>query len=447
MTNENNTNNHEQTKTAYVAMSADFIHSGHLNIIQTARGLGRVVVGLLTDEAIASYKRMPLLNYEQRKIIVENIKGVDEVIAQNSVDYVENLQTLKPDYVVHGDDWKSGAASKIRERVIEALNEYGGELIEPAFTEGLSSTHLQRELRKNGITTELRQKNLRRLLEVKPIVRIMEVHNGLTGLIVEETRVETENGFREFDGMWESSLTDSASKGKPDNSSVDISSRVDTISQILEVTTKPIIVDADNGGLPEHFQLTVKTLERLGVSAVIIEDKIGRKRNSLFGLDTDVSQNQDSIEDFAQKIKMGKAAQAAEDFMIIARVESLILGQGQEDALSRAKAYVEAGADGVMIHSKEEAPAEVFEFCKAFRKYTQTVPLVAVPSTYNIVREDELIDAGVNVVIYANHLLRSAYPAMVRTAETILENGRSYEANDLCLPVKEVLNLIATPQI
>ena len=434
----------ESKKTAYVAMSADFIHSGHLNIINEARKLGDVVIGLLTDEAIATYKRMPLLTYEQRKVIIENIKGVTRVVPQTSPDYTENLLALRPDYVVHGDDWKSGYGRKVRERVLEVLAQWNGELVEPPYTEGLSSSHLASDLRRKGITPDLRQKSLRRLLEVKPIVRIMEVHSGLTGLIVEETRVETQDGIREFDGMWESSLTDSASKGKPDNALVDVSSRVDTIQQILEVTTKPIIVDADNGGYPEHFQFTVKTLERLGVSAVIIEDKVGRKRNSLFGTETEVPQEQDTIEEFCEKITTGKSAQAGEDFMIFARVESLILGQGIEDALARAKAYVDAGADGIMIHSKEKSPMEVVEFCSEFRKFSKTVPIVAVPSTYNIITEDELAAAGVNVVIYANHLLRSAYPAMVKTAETILKNGRSLEANDLCLPIKEVLTLIPT---
>ncbi len=438
----------EQTTTsnkiAYVAMSVDFIHSGHLNIIHKAAELGDVVIGLLTDEAVASYKRMPLLNYEQRKIIIENIKGVTRVVPQTSPDYTENLLLLKPAYVVHGDDWKSGTGQKTRERVIETLKHWNGELVEPPYTAGLSSSHLVSGLRRNGITPELRQRNFRRLLEVKSLLRICEVHSGLSGLIVEEARVEAENGHREFDGMWESSLTDSTLKGKPDNSSVDISSRVDTIQQIVEVTTKPIIVDADNGGLPEHFQFTVKTLERLGVSVVMIEDKVGQKRNSLFGTDAEVPQKQDSIEAFAEKIRTGKAAQVGEDFMIMARIESLILGVGMDDAFARAKAYIDAGADGIMIHSKEKSPDEVLAFAKKFRDYTKTVPLVVVPSTYNSVTEAQLEEAGVNVVIYANHLLRSAYPAMVKTAESILTHGRSLEANELCLPIKDVLTLIPT---
>ena len=440
MTRKNNGHQQARQKIAYVAMSADFIHSGHLNIIAKARELGAVVVGLLTDKAVASYKRLPLLTYEQRKVIVENIKGVWRIVPQNSPDYTENLLALRPDYVVHGDDWKYSADKKIREKVIETLRLWGGELVEPPYTEGLSSSHLTGGLRRRGVTAEIRQRTFRRLLESKPLIRVMEVHNGLTGLLVEETRVQSDDGYREFDAMWESSLTDSVSKGKPDNASVDMSSRIATIEQILEVTTKPMMVDADNGGLPEHFQFTVKTLERLGVSAIVIEDKIGRKRNSLFG--TEVEQEQDTFEDFSEKIRVGKGAQVAEDLMIIARIESLILGKGLDDALGRARAYLDAGADGIMIHSNQQTPDEILAFCQEFRKYTKAVPLVAVPSTYNMVTENELEAVGVNIVIYANHLLRSAYPAMVRTAESILRHSRSLEANKLCLPIKDILTLI-----
>lgn len=427
-------------KTVYIAMSADFIHPGHLRIIEEGRKLGQVTIGLLTDSAIAGYKRLPILTYEQRQIIAENIAGVHKVIPQTSQDYTENLLALRPDYVVHGDDWKTGPQSETRQKVIEVLKQWGGELIEPEFTKGLSSSHLTDQLRKSGITADIRRSALRRLLNAKQLVRVLEVHNGLTGLIVENTRVEVGNEVREFDAMWESSLTDSASKGKPDTSAVDITSRVNTIDQILEVTTKPIIVDADNGGLPEHFSFTVRTLERLGVSAAIIEDKVGPKRNSLFG--TDVEQNQESIEEFCEKISIGKKSQVTKDFMIIARIESLILEVGMEDALNRAQAYIAAGADGIMIHSRQKTPDEVLEFCKKYSQFKTRVPLVVVPSTYATVYEDELRAAGVNIVIYANHLLRAAFPAMVRTAESILTNGRCHEASDFCMPINQVISLI-----
>ena len=428
----------------YVGMSADLIHPGHINILNEASKYGSVIVGLLTDEAIASYKRLPSLTYEQRKQIIENIKGVDEVIPQTTLDYVENLKKIKPSYVVHGDDWKTGVQSKVRDRVIKCLEEWGGELIEPEYTKNISSTLLHKNIKEIGTTPSIRIKQLRRLLRSKKVVRILEAHNGLTGLIVENTYIDTDNKREEFDGMWESSLTDSVSKGKPDIGTVDFTSRLATIDQILEVTTKPMIVDGDNGGLPEHFTFFVKNLERLGVSAVIIEDKIGLKKNSLFG--TDVKQNQDSIENFAYKIKIGKQSQVTEDFMIIARIESLILGQGQDDAIKRAKAYINAGADGIMIHSKDTKPDEILEFCENYKKLDTDIPLVVVPSTYGTITEKQLSDAGVSVIIYANQLLRSAYPSMKNVAETILRSQNASSVDNDCMNIKDILTLIPGAQ-
>lgn len=424
-------------KRVYVGMSADLLHHGHINIINNARQYGEVILGLLTDEAIASYKRLPALTFDQRKVIMENLKGVSEVVPQDTLDYVENLRKIKPDYVVHGDDWKEGVQKETRRRVIETLAEWGGELIEVPYTKGVSSTDLHKAVRDVGVSPEVRRGQLRRLLEAKDVVRALEAHNGLTGLIVENTKVLNTHKVDEFDAMWISSLTDSTAKGKPD---IELVERMDTLQHILEATTKPIIVDGDTGGIPEHFVFTVRTLERLGISAIIIEDKIGLKKNSLFG--TEVEQKQDTIEGFSYKISQGKKAQITKDFMVIARVESLILKAGVQDALARAKAYIEAGADGIMIHSKEKEPEEILEFCREYAKFDKQPPLVVVPSTYNHITEDELKEAGVSVVIYANHLLRSAYPAMVKTAETILKHGRSHEANDLCMPIKEILNLI-----
>lgn len=433
--------NPSNKKLVYVGMSADLIHPGHLNIIKKAREFGDVVIGLLTDKAIASYKRLPYMTYEQRKIVIENIQGVTRVIPQETLDYVPNLKFLKPNYVVHGDDWKTGVQRSTRERVIETLKEWGGELIEVPYTEGVSSTQFNKALKEIGTTPQIRMQRLKRLLENKPIVRVMEAHNGLTGLIVEHTQVKTEQGaMKEFDGMWLSSLTDSTAKGKPDIEAVDVTSRLQTIHDILEVTTKPIIYDGDTGGKTEHFVFTVKTLERLGVSAVIIEDKIGLKKNSLFG--TDVEQTQDSIPDFCHKISEGKKAQITDSFMVIARIESLILGKGMDDALNRAKAYLEAGADGIMIHSRQKSPAEILEFCKAYNSFENRKPLIVVPSSYNSIYEKELAEAGVNVVIYANHLLRSAYPAMLNTAETILKNERSLEVDSQMMSINNILTLI-----
>lgn len=428
------------TKKVYVGMSADMIHPGHLNIIKEASKLGEVIVGLLTDKAIASYKRLPTLKYEQRKIIIESIKGVSKVVPQNELDYAPNLISLKPDFVVHGDDWKNGIQQKTRQKVIDTLNEWGGKLHEVPYTKGISSTQLNQSIKEIGTTPEIRLERLRRLIESKPVVKVMEAHNGLTGLIIENIDVEVEGKKKEFDAMWLSSLTDSTAKGKPDIEAVDVTSRLHGLNDILEVTTKPIIYDGDTGGIPEHFVFTVKTLERLGVSAVIIEDKTGLKKNSLFG--TEVPQTQAKIEDFCHKIKEGKKVQVTKNFMIIARIESLILQQGMDDAITRAKAYIEAGADGVMIHSKEKDGEEIMEFCKRYNEFENRVPLVVVPSSYNHIHEKQLIDAGVNVVIYANHLLRSAYPAMVDVAKSILTHERSFEANDKCMSIKEILNLI-----
>ena len=431
----------DKSKKVYIAMSADLVHHGHLNIILEGSKLGKVIIGLLTDEAISSYKRLPLIAFDERKLIVENLKGVDLVIPQTTLDYVPNLKKIKPHYVVHGDDWKTGIQREVRKRVIDTLAEWGGELVEPKYTEGISSTELIGSVRAMGITPGKRLKTLRRLINVKPIVRILEAHNGLTGLIVEKISVEKDGQKIEFDGIWESSLTDSTSKGKPDIEIVDFSSRFSTIEEILEVTTKPIIVDGDTGGRIEHFKFRVKTLERLGVSAIIIEDKIGIKRNSLFG--TTVPQEQDSIENFSKKIQEGKRSQITDDFMIIARVESFILQKGMNDALKRTESYIDAGADGIMIHSKKKDGKEIIEFCQKFQKFQKKAPLIVVPSTYAHITESELKDLGVNVIIYANHLLRSAYPAMTKAALSILENKRAKEAGDkYCMSIKDIITLI-----
>ena len=421
-------------KKVYVGMSADLIHPGHMNILKEASKYGNLIVGLLTDKAISSYKRLPALTYEQRKEVIESIKYVNSVVPQNTLDYTDNLTKYQPDYVVHGDDWKEGVQKNTRQNVIDILSGWDGKLIEVPYTKGISSTQLHNSLKEIGTTPEIRQAKLKRLIENKPIVRILEAHNGLTGIIAENVSYKN----AEFDGIWLSSLTDSTAKGKPD---IELIDRYGTLNDVLEVTTKPIILDGDTGGKPEHFAFTVKTLERLGVSAVIIEDKVGLKKNSLFG--TEVKQTQDSIEGFSKKIKIGKNSLVGNNFMIIARIESLILKAGLEDALKRAKAYIDAGVDGIMIHSKEEDPTEIFNFCDQYKQFDKKAPLVVVPSSYNSVTENTLIKKGANIVIYANHLLRSAYPAMVNTAKSILKNKRSKEASENhCMSIKEILNLI-----
>jgi phosphoenolpyruvate mutase len=432
--------NSKNNPIVYVGMSADLIHPGHLNIIRKASELGEVTIGLLTDRAIASYKRLPFMSFDHRYEVISNIKGVDRVVPQDTLDYVPNLKKYRPDFVVHGDDWREGVQSHIRQKVIETIADWGGSLVEVSYTKGVSSTKFNNALKEIGTTPELRRARLRRLLSSKPLLRFMEAHNGLTGLIVENTFVDSNQERKEFDGIWGSSLTESTSKGKPDIEAVDVTSRVNSLHDVLEVTTKPIIYDADTGGQIEHFKFTVRTMERLGISAIIIEDKTGLKKNSLFG--NDVPQSQDSIENFSAKIRAGKAAQVTDDFMIIARIESLILEVGIEDAIIRATAYIQAGADGIMIHSRQKDPKEIFEFCNKYNNLLRRVPLVVVPSSYNIVTENELEKHGVNIVIYANHLLRAAYPAMVETARSILEHGRSAEVDSKLLSIAEILELI-----
>lgn len=421
----------------YVAMSADIVHPGHINLLEEAAALGPVTVGLLTDAAIASYKRLPLMTYEERLAVVRQLRHVNRVVPQETLDYEPNLRALKPAYVVHGDDWREGVQAKVRQRVIEVLAEWGGELVEPAYTPGISSTRVHQALLEVGTTPDIRRRALRRLLATKDVTRVMEAHNGLTGLIVEHTAVDVEDRRVGFDGMWLSSLTDSTAKGKPDTEYVDLTSRSATLQEILEVTTKPIVYDADTGGLIDHFQMKVRTLERLGVSAAVIEDKIGPKKNSLFGLE--VEQTQDDPLAFAEKIRAGKDALATDEFMIVARIESLILGKGTQDALHRAEAYVDAGADALLIHSRDPDTSDLYE---VLGKLRGSVPLVVVPSAFSHAYEHELAEAGASLVIYANHLLRAAYPAMVSTAESILLHGRAKEAEAALLPIGKALELI-----
>lgn len=426
-------------KTVYMCFSTDILHSGHIAIIRRAAELGDLTVGVLTDEVIATYKRYPLIPLHERVSLFESLVGVKRVVVQDTLSYRGILKKLRPDIVAHGDDWRTGVQSRIREEVVSLLSEYGGQLIEWPYThsateEALSSLASQLNM------PEVRRGRLRRLLRIKPCLSVMEAHNGLTGLIVETAKVDVADGVKSFDAMWVSSLCDSTAKGKPDIELVDLTSRIATLEEIMEVTTKPIILDGDTGGLTEHFVYNLRTLERLGISAIIIEDKTGLKKNSLFG--TGAAQQQEEVAAFCDKLRAGKAAQKTKDFMIFARCESLILGQGMEDALSRCRAYGKAGADGIMIHSCQKTPDEIFEFLRLYRETDQTTPIVVVPTTYNAATEAEMEKAGANIVIHANHLLRSAFPAMMSTAESILTHGRSLEADAGLMPIKQILSLI-----
>ena len=426
--------------TVYTCFTTDVIHEGHLNIINTAKQYGEVIVGVLTDEAMVKFDRFPTISFEERMEMIRKVEGVDKVVKQDTVMYDGVIAEIKPDYVIHGDNWKSGPTKAIRDNVEKLLAEYGGHIIDVPYTFNENVKHIDDKIKAKLMMPEFRRKRLRQLLQIRPIVKAIETHSGLTGLIAEKTVVEHDGKLDQFDAMWVSSLCDSTAKGKPDIELVDMTSRFRTIEDITEVTTKPIIFDGDTGGLTEHFVYTVRSLERMGVSAVIIEDKTGLKKNSLFG--TEVAQTQDSIENFSAKIVAGKKAQLTDDFMIVARIESLILDRGMEDALERAHAFVKAGADAIMIHSRKKDPAEIVEFCDKFRIDNKETPIVVVPSSFNVITEEELAEHGANIVIYANQLTRSAFPAMQRTAEDILKYHRAKEVDDRLMPIKEIITLI-----
>lgn len=427
-------------KTVYTCFCTDIIHEGHLNIIEQAKKLGSVTIGALSDKALIRYNKFPTISQEERIRLYTALDGVDRVVVQDSMVYEDVIPSLKPDYVLHGDNWRNGPEAAIRANVLRLLEEYGGELIEIPYTRNENVRKIDSQLKERLAMPEYRRKRLRQLIDMCPVVKTIEAHSGLTGLIAEKTVVENNGHLDQFDAMWVSSLCDSTAKGKPDIELVDMSSRLRTIDDIMEVTTKPIILDGDTGGLTEHFIYNIRTLERMGVSAVIIEDKTGLKKNSLFG--TEVEQTQDSIENFCEKIKAGKRVQLTDDFMIIARIESLILERGMEDALTRAFAYVDAGVDGIMIHSRRKEPDEIFEFCDKFREKVKDIPIVVVPTSYNQVTEEELSAHGVNIVIYANQLTRSAFPAMQQTAEDILRNHRAKEVDDRLMSIKHIITLI-----
>ncbi len=428
------------TKKVYTCFSTDVIHEGHLNIINIAKQYGDVYVGVLTDYASVKYNKFPTISFEERVELVRSIPGIKDVVIQNEVMYDEIVRNLHPDYIIHGSNWLEEPLKELRNNAEKLLSAYGGEVIDVPYTYNDAVKLIDYKIKERLSMPEYRRKRLKQLITLRPIVKALEAHNGLTGLLVEKTVVTRGGEFDQFDAMWLSSLCDSTAKGKPDIELVDMTSRFNTIDEIMEVTTKPIIFDGDTGGMVEHFVYMVHTLERIGVSAVIIEDKVGLKKNSLFG--TEVEQTQDTIEHFCEKIREGKRVQITDEFMIIARIESLILEKGMEDALKRARAYVAAGADGIMIHSRKSNPAEILEFCDRFRRENADTPIVVVPSSFNIVTEEELAEHGANIVIYANQLTRSAFPAMERTAKDILVHHRAKEADSKLMPIKDIITLI-----
>jgi phosphoenolpyruvate phosphomutase len=428
-----------KNKTIYVPLAVDILHSAHINILKKAKKYGKVIVGLLTDSAIAEYKKFPLITYNERYKILEGIKYIDQIVEQNNWDYSINIKKYKPNFFIHGDDWKTGIQKNHRKKVINALKKINSKLIEVPFSRNISSSEIKHKMIKLSSPIN-RVSKLKRLLNAKKIVRILESHNALTGLIIEKTNIIKNKKIIEFDGMWSSSLTDSATKGLPDNSSLSFSSRISSLNDIMDVTSKPLVFDADNGGQIEHLAFLIRSLERSGVSAIIMEDKVGLKKNSLFKNQTGAKQDKPQL--FAKKIKKICNSRQSQDFMVIARIESFILGKGLKDALNRAEVYSKAGADAILIHSKEKTTAEIFSFAKEFKKSKNFIPLVSVPSTYSKVYEKNLIRNGFKLVIYANQLLRAAYPAMQNTAKTILKNKRAFEADKKIIPIKEIINLI-----
>ncbi len=429
-----------KTPTVYMALSLEVVHSGVIYLINEASKMGELTVGLLTDKAIGSYKKLPFMSYDERLNVLQSIKGISRIIEQDTVSYSKNLKEIKPDFIIHGNVWKNNFLKNIRQEIIELAKEWDGKLVEIEYKSMANSIfHKNNEF--TGTTSDIRRSSLSRLLEAKQLVRVLETHSALSALIIEKTSYTKPDGtISEIDAFWSSSLTDSATRAKPDIEAVDSSSRLNSINEIFEVTTKPLIYDADTGGKNEHLSFTIKNLERIGVSAVIIEDKSGLKRNSLFG--NEATQQQESIENFCVKIETAKSVQLTSDFMVIARIESLILEKGIDDALLRAKEYIAAGADGIMIHSKKQDTAEIEEFAIKYNKLPGRTPLVAVPTTYNSITEKRLASLGFNVVIYANHMLRASYPAMQNVVKSILKNERSKELDESLMSIKDIINLI-----
>ena len=431
-----------KNKTVYVPLAVDLLHSVHISILKKAKRYGKVIVGLMTDKAISEYKQLPILDYNERFKILSGVKFIDEIVEQKNWDYSENIKKYKPDYFIHGDDWKKGIQKNQRKKVIKTLKRYRGKLIEISFSKNISSSEIKEKIINYVSNSNNKVSRLKQMMKAKNLVKILESHNSLTGLIIENLKIKKKKINVEFDGMWSSSLTDSATKGLPDNSSLSFSARISSLNDMMDVTTKPLVFDADNGGQLEHLPYLVRSLERSGVSAIIMEDKVGLKKNSLFKNQSGTKQ--DKPEHFAKKIKIISNSRKNKDFMVIARIESFILGKGLKDALKRAEIYSKAGANAILIHSKETTPKEIFSFAREFRKSKNFIPLVSVPSTYSKTYEKDLIKNGFKLVIYANQLLRAAYPAMLNTAKDILVNSRSFDAekSNKIIPISEIISLV-----
>ena len=427
-------------KIIYLGLTADLIHAGHINIINEALKYGQLLIGLITDQAISKEKRLPLLSYFDRKALLLNIKGVKDIVPQEDWDYSINLQKYKPDFFIHGDDWNTSEYKIIKNNCINVLSAYGGKLIEIAHTPNINSDLVVDKIRKLKNVSSLRQNTLKRLLQSKSFIKIIEVHSPMSAMIIDNLKINNERGSNFFDGFWSSSLSDSTLFGRPDIESLDIASRLNMINNIFHATTKPLVMDIDTGGLLEHLEINIKTIEQAGVSAVVIEDKKGLKKNSLFG--NEVIQHQEDVKVFQEKIKLINTIKVNDNFLCIARIESLILDKGLEDALHRASSYVDAGADMVLIHSRKKTPDEVFLFANEFKRDHPNIPLACIPTSFYTVTEGLLQDKGFNLSIYANHLIRASYKHMEKIAKSILTYQTSQYIEEDIESVKDILNLI-----
>ncbi len=408
-------------KTVYVGMSADLVHPGHINLLREAASLGRVTVGLLTDRAISSYKRMPFLTFEQRRAVIEHIAFVTAVVPQDTLDYTDNLRLLRPDFVVHGDDWRNGVQAQTRRRVLDVLREWGGTLVEPPYTEGISSTALRMAAMDIGFAPGVRQRRLRRMLDCKPLVRVMQAHDGLSAHIVDRLEETTQGAPREYDAIWVDSLAGAPIRGKPDPLPFDLSSRLVTLHEILDATTKPLICNAGGAGHAAGVTAAVRTLERIGVSAIVIDTEVTDRR--AVPAMAASAPPQDDMAAFIREIAAARDARVTPDFMIIARINDRTRDCGADRMMARAAAGVDAGADAVMCDSDPVNPDGIFDLCRRYRRLMNGHPLLVGLSGTEGLQEHDLASAGASMVVYTDTLLRAAREAMISAASQVLSCG------------------------
>jgi len=423
-------------KTVYVGMVGDMLHVGHINILKTAARLGRVTVGVLTDRAVVGYKRLPLLAFEDRVRVVESIADVAAVVPQKTLSYVENLRALRPDYVVHGDDWRYGdQVSRARAEVIATLGEWGGELVEVAYTKGISSTAIHRSGAADALFSGTRQGRLRRLLAAKPTLRIVEAHSGLSAKIAAEVRGP--DGATGFDAVWQSGLTDAIHRGKSDGGAVDRGRRLQAVEEILDAGPLPLIYDGRAAGRPETvFDLT-RALDKAGVSALCLGDRS----------DPDRTGPEMSPAETVAQIEAVRAACPTGAVMAISRIVVAAPGNGGsgalDRALDRALALLEAGSDAVMFDSAADTAEPILDIAARLRRQRRDVPLFAAQSDRWGAPIHRFENAGIDAVVYETHLLRATVAPMRRAATALLAEGTG-PAPDLT-PLPELRGLFPSP--